>query len=494
MMFQSNVVPRQRLANFFLPVVVMAVCLTAQSQVPLTQISSDPYTNTDSQHATEVEASTFFNGNTIVTAFQQGRYENNGGASDNGFATSTDGGMTWTSGSLPGLTILSGGTTERASDPTVAYDAKHDVWMISSLPVCAGGCALHPVMVSRSTDGGLTWNDPITFGPTYARPDKSWLSCDNNTGSPYYGNCYAEWDNNALGDIVWFSVSSDGGLTFSTPVQPSGKPADFGMQPLSQPNGTVIAVGASATDSEIEAVTSTDGGATYTANVNVASIISHHANGLLRDLVLPTSAIDAAGTVYTVWQDCRFYSVCNANNLVMSTSNDGVTWSAVTRIPIDPGSQIDVFLPGLAIEPGTSGSTAHLGLTFYFYAQRACGVTTCDLEEGYVSSTDGGATWSALTTLAGGMNNIWFPTTNQGYMPGDYESLAFVNGSALPVLGVATSRVKGGAYNVTMNVPTTPLTDGVGVYSSAGAVPVPGAHSDRPRRTIPVCDNCEDKD
>src|SRR5206468_5699264 len=54
--------------------------------VPLTKLSSDPYTNSTSQHATEVEPDTFAFGSTIVTAFQVGRIHG-GGASDIGFAT-----------------------------------------------------------------------------------------------------------------------------------------------------------------------------------------------------------------------------------------------------------------------------------------------------------------------------------------------------------------------------------------------------------------------
>src|SRR5436189_2249621 len=87
----------------------------AQATVPLTQISSDPFTNSTSQHATEVEPGSFAYGSTIVAAFQQGRFTN-GGGSDIGFATSTDGGATWAHGSLP-LTTFAGGPFHRASDP-----------------------------------------------------------------------------------------------------------------------------------------------------------------------------------------------------------------------------------------------------------------------------------------------------------------------------------------------------------------------------------------
>jgi hypothetical protein len=67
----------------------------AAANVPLTQVSSDNTTNTTSQHRTQVEPDTYTFGNTIVSAFQTGRFFD-GGASAIGFATSTNGGSTWT--------------------------------------------------------------------------------------------------------------------------------------------------------------------------------------------------------------------------------------------------------------------------------------------------------------------------------------------------------------------------------------------------------------
>src|ERR671934_1755350 len=69
------------------------------ASVPLVKLSSDPFTNTSSQHATEVEPDTFAFGSTIVSAFQSGRFSN-GGSSDVGFATSTNSGSSWTNGFL----------------------------------------------------------------------------------------------------------------------------------------------------------------------------------------------------------------------------------------------------------------------------------------------------------------------------------------------------------------------------------------------------------
>src|SRR5690242_20668480 len=127
---------------------------TATAAPSLTRISSDPYTNSTSQHATEVEPDTFSYGSTIVSAFQVGRFTD-GGGSNVGFATSTDGGATWTQGFLPGITTQAGGTFQRVSDASVAYDARHNVWLISSIPITSS-VSVPEVFTSRSTDGGLT--------------------------------------------------------------------------------------------------------------------------------------------------------------------------------------------------------------------------------------------------------------------------------------------------------------------------------------------------
>src|SRR5262245_34332323 len=100
---------------------VFATNGVAQAAVPLTQVSSDPYTNTTSYHQTEIEPDTYAFGSTIVAAFQVGRFSD-GGASNIGYATSTDNGTTWHSGFLPGTTTFSTppGPYGRLSDPTDA--------------------------------------------------------------------------------------------------------------------------------------------------------------------------------------------------------------------------------------------------------------------------------------------------------------------------------------------------------------------------------------
>jgi hypothetical protein len=437
----------------------------AAANVPLTRVSSDPFANATSQHATEVEPDTFSSGATVVSTFQVGRFFN-GGSTDIGFATSTDGGAHYaTSGVLPGLTATSGigGTTgapfERVSDPSVAFDAKHGVWLISSIPLTSS-LVVPTVFTNRSTDGGLTWSNPSSIPPPVANKvnlDKNWIACDNTATSPHFGNCYTEFDNNGQTDLEEMSTSTDGGLTWSQPVSPQGNPHGLGGQPVVQPNGTVIVPFETITGKEA-AFESTDGGATWSHAATIANIAFQTVGGNLRTSPLPSAEIDGAGNVYVAWEDCRFRAKCSSNDIVFSTSSNGMSWSAVKRVPIDPvTSGADHFIPGLAVDKATSGSGAHLALTYYFYPDATCN-GGCQLDTGYISSPDGGSHWGAATQLAGPTVGFNIADTSQGRMVGDYISTSFnSNGLATTVFAVGIPPTGGQAFNEAMYAPTSPL-------------------------------------
>ena len=409
----------------------------------LLQLSSDPFTNSTSQHATEVEPDTLASGSTFVSAFQVGRFFN-GGASDIGFATSTNGGKGFTSGFLPGTTPFSTptGIYGRVSDPSVAFDAKHNVWIISWLGIVTAAGPVD-VLISRSTDGGLSWGSPVVVNADGHFNDKNWSVCDDTATSPFYGNCYTEFDDNTLGDLIQMSTSTDGGLTWGAGQSTANNAHGIGGQPLVQPNGTVIVPinGFAGVNFLMVSFTSADGGTSWSKTNIIARVGFHHAAGGIRDSIpLPSAEMDASGKVYAVWQDCHFEPTCNASDLVLSTSTDGKSWSKLTRIPLDPrGSGVDHFFPGLAVDRSTSGSSAQLAVIFYFYPNANCTTSTCQLKVGFSTSADGGATWSSNAQLAGPMSLTWLPNTTQGFMVGDYMSTSFVGSPALPAFAVASA-------------------------------------------------------
>src|SRR5207244_9216223 len=125
------------------------------------------------------------------------------------------------------------------------------------------------------------------------------------------------------------------------------------------------------------------------SNVNVSSVQARGPGGNLRSPDLPSAEVDAKGKIYVVWYDCRFRSGCSSDDIVMSKSTDGKTWSSPARIPIDPtNSGVEHMIPGIGVDRSTSGNSAHLALTYYLYPNASCSTDTCKLEVGFVSSTD----------------------------------------------------------------------------------------------------------
>ncbi len=443
--------------------------------VPVTEVGRDTETGDGSldfqSQSTEVEPDTFSYGATIVSAFQAGRY-GGGGASNIGWATSTDGGATWTGPDnvLPGTTKWVDPTSpwERINDPSVAYDAFHDVWMISALPMPSGGPA-YTVYVSRSTNGGTTWDTPVTTvkqeaGHTY---DKDWIVCDNTATSPNYGACYVVWADFVNGSGQFHvDRSTNGGTSWTELLFTNITIAGNGAQPIVQPDGRLVIVyKENATDPSTfpqlrwfdrEAL----GG--FQGPFTIDDCEWNHQAGGLRKIECFTSAeMDSAGTIYLVWPDCRFramnygqpchdqsFDFMGPSDLVYTTLAEGAsTWSDVALIPAAPTLDSDVFLPGMAVDPDDVG---HVGVAFYFYPRYECGdpdEPLCHLYAGFISTADAWTTYHR-TTVLGAMSPTWLADnrhcqTCYDYMAGDYISSSVVNGLAYPIFPRARMPLNG---------------------------------------------------
>jgi hypothetical protein len=464
-------------------VLAAAVAAPASANIGVTQVSSDPFTNSTSQHATEEEPDTFSDHGTTIAAFQVGRFFN-GGASDIGWARRASDGS-WTHGFLPAMTQQTDPANsdfERVSDASIAYDAAHGVWLVSSIPL-EPTLRVPTVFISRSTNDGQKWSKPLRIPPPAVADkqvdlDKNWTVCDTTPSSPHYGNCYTEFDNFGENDLEYMSTSTDGGLQWSVPVTPEGRPKGLGGQPVVQPNGTVI-VPFEALDGKIEAFSSSDGGQTWSRASVIDNVKSHAAAGNLRTSPLPSAEIDGGGTVYVAWQDCRFRKACSANDIVFSKSGDGVTWSQTARIPIDSvDSGADHFIPGLAVDRSTSGSSANLALTYYFYPDAACTVDTCQLQAATISSPDGGASWGGEDTIGNSMTLGQIALTSQGPMVGDYISTSFISpGTYTTAVAIGQAPTNDQAFDEAMYAPSSTLsvaTTGLTPSQTSGAAHITG--------------------
>ena len=476
----------------------------------LIQISSDPFTNNTSNHATEVEPDTFAFGTTIVSAFQQGRFFD-GGGSDIGFATSTDSGAHWIHGSLDHTTVFSPhpGPYARASDASVAFDARHNVWLISYLGIVNPSGPVD-VDVSRSTDGGLTWSAPVVINASGDFNDKNWTTCDDTASSPHYGNCYTEYDDNTQLNLFQMSTSTDGGKHWGAAKTNPEKTCVIGGQPVVQPNGTVVVPIDACTEDALLAIRSTDGGKTWTQPAFVSQVLNDGHPGNIRSPDLPSAEIDSSGRVYVVWTDCRLENRCSSgnNDLLLSSSADGISWAAPVRIPTGAvGCTVtscrDILIPGLGVDRSTSGNNAHLAVVYYTFPTifssptSFCDQTNCQLFVRFQSSTDGGKHWSSPQQLAGPMTLTWSPLTTQGYMLADYLSTSIAPGAghsnpvfqvSFPPGGNATASCSGsnGSPGQNCNQPTfTALEAFAGGSNAATNAPNTNLAQPRPTSTRP---------
>ena len=392
------------------------------------RLSRDPYTTADAQHETQVEPDSFTFGRTTVATFQVGR-RFDGAATTVGWAVTTNDGASWRSGLLPGLTTASlpPGPNARASDPVVAYDAAHATWLISTLALEGPTTRL---AINRSTNGSAwtTASNALEERPAEGIAfDKNWLACDNTASSPFYGRCYLVYTHSADRDMLALTWSSDGGLTWSPPVDIGARPG-VGVFPAIRPTGEVVVVyllqerGLS-----IAASRSADGGATWGAPIRIAPVDGGCRIPNFRAFSLPSADVDGTGRVWASWHDCESPGSSRNNAVFVSTSPDGIQWSA----PLVVTRGRNAVLPAIGIEAATGR------VAIAYMRSSAAGI---DVER--VESFGAPSTWSPARRLsAHAMPLRWMPDTTSGRMLADYISVHYSLGRPLVVWVLANEPV-----------------------------------------------------
>jgi len=347
-------------------------------------------------------------------------------------AYSQDGGATWTIAKDTKSTNY-----KRSGDMATTYDAKGTAIIaylgfdkLGTENYWAHNATRNGLFVRRSPDGGKTWDKddhPVKENPTAAGipfEDKPGIAADT-TNSPHRGNLYIGWTEFSLTKtIILFSRSTDGGITWSAPIEIStheGLPRDDngaveGFSAAVASDATLYAAWADANN--IAFATSHDGGKTFSPS---RQIIEHPAPyfpipGSARGNGFPQLGIDPrSGLLFLTWSDYRNGDI----DVFASTSSDqGNTWSAPVRVstnPIHDGT--DQFFQWLAVDP-TDGSA-----NVIFYDRRRDDANK-KMAISLARSTDGGKTFENYSWMSDGFDG-------GDQFIGDYTGIAAYGGKVL---------------------------------------------------------------
>jgi hypothetical protein len=349
-------------------------------------------------------------------------------------ARSDDGGRTWRTAVIPGLTLCSGGTADFASDPWLSIGGDGTVYFSGT----SGSSTADPppvaVVASRSRDGGRTWAQPTTVAPAQTGNDT-----DSVTASPTLaGHAYlmwATWDHSysvpMTANALRFSRTTDAGDTWSPAVtvhEPAPTAIDFSGHVLVLPSGELLAVWVNADLGSglgtLMASRSGDEGATWDAAVAVAvqpvGAFEDPESGVeLPQPGFTSPAIAPDGTVYIASEGST--SPTSGAITVSQSRDGGRTW---TSSPL-PDVSAFAFEPAIAVD-----ARGDLGLVWYDLRDDRPGDAELSTGVRFARSADRGATWQQ-EHLAGPFDLRTAPA----HRLGEYQGLA---GLARGFVGVVT--------------------------------------------------------
>jgi hypothetical protein len=414
------------------------------------------------------ETHTAWCGNNVVVGFNDtgSRHESYlsgvGGISLNGVARSTNKGVSYTD-----LRYLNPGPDVNNilnGDPVLGCADANTFYYSSLFETGPPTAPISAVSVSKSTDGGLTFADPVEVaakdGFTHLL-DKDWMAVDPSNPRKLYVT-YADFDssgacgppNQAIRIAIELVRSTDGGATWTAPhvmdqvCSPTNVPGLFVQDALVtvDAHGRVYVAwefyAADFVTREIRISTSNEEGEGFGPFKKVIDVVCPGDGSFLQGgfrivfdlhgMAVDRSATPTRGNLYIAWTDSRYLRYPDlasitgyygyADALVMVSSNRGRTWGTPVRInqnmePLPNGRGTDQYMPGVAVD-----NTGRVAACFYdrrrdprnFYFDRYCAI-----------STNGGRTWtdarqtpSSSPPFHGTDRDI-----NPSYM-GDYDGMA----------------------------------------------------------------------
>ncbi|HEV2249708.1 MAG TPA: sialidase family protein [Candidatus Limnocylindria bacterium] len=393
-----------------------------------------------------------------------------------GVYTSSDAGATWTNrGLLPGYsdtgtsvaasagalpTSAPAGSKVSDGDPVVAFGPK----LVNGAFTYAQGARAYyanltafssagrpgnqfaeMIGVSISDDYGASWYDPVIAAQSNGNVfnDKESLWADRNPASPYFGRVYVSYTEfrsiPSTAEPVIVVYSADGGLTWSKQNQVSAaynnraRGGRQGSVVRTGPNGEVYVIfedGDNKLGSQQIVVVSLDGGKSFSRKISIAAVTDIAAaipGANFRTDSFASAAVDqSSGAIYATWSD----AASGSGRIVVSKgTNQGRTWSA--PVTVSTAAEGYAFFQGLDVAPNGRidiGYQAQVAVNPATY-----GTGNAAIDSWYVSSSDGGATWSAPRKISSASSDPAASAQNNLALQfwGDYSTLASTDDAAL---------------------------------------------------------------
>ena len=353
---------------------------------------------------------------------------------------STDGGATWSQSSLPGVT-----GDARQGDPTIDWTSDGTAWSVT-IGITPMSAAL-VLRTFKSVDQGSTWTFDSDVGGGQTAMDKQALWVDHNPNSPFKDNMYLIWHN---GKPAFVSRRVGAGGTWGAPVQVSGSETTgtgIGSDIKTNQSGDVFAFWNDTVSRGLFVAKSTDGGVTFGTPVKIATTNGSFQVGVPAQnsrlvLIYPSGAAWRTATedvVVVCWMDLAGGNDCdstgdapgsNVNSncktrIFFSRSTDGgATWGSPIKLS-DQNAKNDQIFPRLALDEATGAM-----MVVYYDTILDPGRVKTNLW--MQQSFDRGVSWTAPVRVTTAETDETSAGATSSFQYGDYIGLTGFSGNFFP--------------------------------------------------------------